>query len=84
MASRHAKTNPNLDRLVAVSESYFALANVRQAENNLLPPLRDYGIDYDAALQQDVKRSIQRLREEIDIYEKAVSDLFTVAAKPNA
>lgn len=81
MASLDVKTN--LDRTVAVSESYFALANIRHAENNLLPPLQDYGIAYDAALEQDVKRSIQRLREEIDVYEKAISDLFNVAARPD-
>lgn len=84
MASPNAKTKTDLDRAVAISESYFALANIRRAENDLLPSLRDYGIDQDAALEQDIKRSIQRLREEIDIYEKAVSDLFAVATRPDA
>lgn len=80
--SRHAKPKNDIKRTVAISETYFALANIRRADNNLLPPLQDYGIDNDMAIQRDIKRSIQRLREEIDVYEKAVSELFAITARP--
>lgn len=78
------KTRPDsLDHVVAVSESYFSLANIRKAENDLLPALQGYGMEYDAALQRDITRSIERLREEVDVYEKAIIELFKIKAGTN-